>query len=61
LEQLEANIKETKRQATRLEREIESMKNDVDVDWVNLAKKINDLKSYNEGVILLEGLKEELF
>lgn len=60
-EQLKADIKETSRKCKKLNREIEDMKNDLYVNWENLAKKIDELSRYEKGLSIFKSLEEELF
>lgn len=59
--QLEADITATSRKCDSLTREVETMKNDSQVSWIQLVEKIDELERYQKGLKTLEDLKTELF
>ena len=60
-DQLKANIKATKRGVKRVTREIDGMKDNIDVDWMALVGMIGEQKALKEGLKIIKKLYKELF
>ena len=60
-EQLKADIKETSRTCKETDRDVETMKDDINVSWTSLAEKIDESRRYKQGLEDLKNLQKELF